>query len=170
MGRKFRAFLHGRAWTHAEGPVALFNHAVAWLCGHRVLLPGVSVLARQVAEVRTVEEKRLHAAVASAARRADPALPAELAELLVVPEGARYLHLEVLRRPPTGTALARALHRVNEIAAFQLGRVNLSRVPVNPAAEDHSWTGNRPAAAMCTLTSPTAARTWSSPRGPSRVR
>ncbi|MFA7764358.1 Tn3 family transposase [Streptomyces sp. NRRL S-448] len=133
-GRKFRASLHGRAWTHAEGPVALFDHAVAWLRGHRVLLPGVSVLARQVAEVRTVAEKRLHAAVASAARRADPALPAELAALLVVPEGARYSHLEVLRRPPTrttGTALARALDRVNDIAAFQLGRVNLSRVPVN---------------------------------------
>ncbi|MFJ2420005.1 DUF4158 domain-containing protein [Streptomyces brevispora] len=24
-GRKFRTFLHGRAWTHAEGPVALFQ-------------------------------------------------------------------------------------------------------------------------------------------------
>lgn len=30
-GRKFRAFLHGRAWTGAEGPVALFNQAVGWL-------------------------------------------------------------------------------------------------------------------------------------------
>ncbi|KJS52834.1 hypothetical protein VM98_28945 [Streptomyces rubellomurinus subsp. indigoferus] len=27
-GRKFRTLLHGRAWTHAEGPVALFNQAV----------------------------------------------------------------------------------------------------------------------------------------------
>jgi TnpA family transposase len=24
-GRRFRTFLHGRAWTHSEGPVALFN-------------------------------------------------------------------------------------------------------------------------------------------------
>jgi DNA invertase Pin-like site-specific DNA recombinase len=32
QGRKFRAFLHGRAWTaHAEGPKALFDHAVGWL-------------------------------------------------------------------------------------------------------------------------------------------
>ena len=55
-------------------------------------------------------EKRLHAAVAKAAQRADPALPAELAALLVVPEDARISHLEKLRRPPmrtTGTALAR---------------------------------------------------------------
>ncbi len=28
--RRFRTFLHGRAWTHAEGPVALFNQAVGW--------------------------------------------------------------------------------------------------------------------------------------------
>ncbi|MCP3818141.1 DUF4158 domain-containing protein [Streptomyces sp. A3M-1-3] len=48
QGRKFRAFLHGRAWTHAEGPTALFDHAVGWLRRNRVLLPGVSVLARQV--------------------------------------------------------------------------------------------------------------------------
>jgi hypothetical protein len=54
--------------------------------------------------------------------------------LLEVPEGARVSHLEALRRPPTrtsGTALARALDRVNEISAFQLGRVNLTNVPVN---------------------------------------
>lgn len=41
QGRKFRAFLHGRAWTaHAEGPKALFDHAVGWLRRNRVLLPG----------------------------------------------------------------------------------------------------------------------------------
>nr|WP_206279961.1 DUF4158 domain-containing protein [Streptomyces luteoverticillatus] len=44
-GRELRSFLYGRAWTHAEGPVALFGHAVTWLWKNRVLLPGVSVLA-----------------------------------------------------------------------------------------------------------------------------
>lgn len=54
QGRRFRAFLHGRAWTaHAEGPKALFDHSVGWLRRHRVLLSGVSVLARQVSEVRS---------------------------------------------------------------------------------------------------------------------
>nr|WP_240805553.1 DUF4158 domain-containing protein [Streptomyces sp. A1547] len=34
-GRRFRTFLHGRAWTHAEGPKALFDPAVGWLRRHR---------------------------------------------------------------------------------------------------------------------------------------
>jgi len=133
-GRRFRTFLHGRAWTHAEGPVALFNHAVAWLRRNRVLLPGVSILVRQVSQVRTIAEKRLNTTVMRAAQRADRSLPAALVSLLEVPVGARISELERLRRPPTrttGRALARALDRVNEISAFELGRVDLSRVPVN---------------------------------------
>ncbi|WSQ82564.1 DUF4158 domain-containing protein (plasmid) [Streptomyces sp. NBC_01213] len=136
-GRKFRTFLHGRAWTHAEGPVALFNQAVGWLRRNRVLLPGVSVLARQVSEVRTIAEKRLHATVARAAQRADSALPVDLVATLVTPEGGRYSELERLRRPPTrttGTAFARSLERVDEISAFQLGRLKLSQIPPNRLA------------------------------------
>jgi hypothetical protein len=52
----------------------------------------------------------------------------------VVPEGKRVSELERLRTPPvksTGTAMVRAMERVEEISAFALGRVSLSRVPVN---------------------------------------
>jgi hypothetical protein len=133
-GRRFRSFLYGRAWTYAEGPVALLNHSVAWLRRNRVLPPGVSVLARQVSEARTAADRRLHSAVANAVRRADHSLPAAMARLLEVPEGKRLSEKERLRQPPTrstGTAMARALERVDEISSFQLGRVNLSRIPVN---------------------------------------
>lgn len=133
-GRMFRAFLHGRAWTHAEGPVALFNHAAGWLRRHRVLLPGVNVLARQVSEVRTIAEKRLHATVAKAALRADPTLPGDLVATLKTPEGTRYSELERMRRPPTrstGTAMKGALQRVEDIAAFGLGRLKLEQIPPN---------------------------------------
>jgi hypothetical protein len=136
-GRRFRMFLHGRAWTYAEGSKALFDHAVGWLRRHRVLLPGVSVLARQVSEARKVAEKRLHATVAGSARRADPALPGDLVATLKTPEGSRFSELERLRRPPTrttGTAFARALERVDEIGSFQLGRLKLSQIPPNRMA------------------------------------
>lgn len=135
QGRKFRAFLHGRAWTaHAEGPKALFDHSVGWLRRNRVLLPGVSVLARQVAEVRRMAEERLHATVAKEVRRADAALSGDLVATLKTPEGKRYSELERMRRPPTrttGTAMKGALQRVEDIAAFQLGRVKLDKIPPN---------------------------------------
>jgi hypothetical protein len=114
--------------------VALFNHAVTWLRRNRVLLPGVSVLARQVSEARTVAERRLYESVARAAQKADRTLAPALVGLLEVSEGKRVSELERLRTPPTkstGTAMARAMERVEEISAFALGRVNLSRVPVN---------------------------------------
>ncbi|QKZ20826.1 DUF4158 domain-containing protein [Streptomyces chartreusis] len=136
-GRRFRTFLHRRAWTHAEGPVGLFNQAVCWLRRNRVLLPGVSVLARQVSAARAIAEKRLHATVARAAVRVDRELPGQLVATLVTPEGKRFSELERLRRPltrTTGTAFARALERVDEIGAFGLGRVKLNKIPPNRLA------------------------------------
>nr|WP_246108868.1 hypothetical protein [Streptomyces sedi] len=97
----------------------------------------MSVLARQVSEARTVAEKRLHATVAGAARRADPALPGDLVATLTTPVGSRFSELERLRRPPTrttGTAFARALERVDEIGAYWLGRLRLSQIPPNRMA------------------------------------
>ena len=94
---------------------------MGWLRRNGVLLPGVSVPARQVSEVRTVADKRLHDTVAGAARRVDAALPGDLVETLTTPEGSRFSELERLRRPPTrttGTVFARALERVDEISAF----------------------------------------------------
>jgi hypothetical protein len=112
----------------------LFDHSVGWLRRHRVLLPGVSVLARQVSEVRVIAEKRLHTTVAKAARRADPALPGDLVATLKTLEGGRYSELERMRQPPTrttGTAMKGALQRVEDIAAFQLGRLKLEQIPPN---------------------------------------
>ncbi|QFY09147.1 DUF4158 domain-containing protein [Nonomuraea phyllanthi] len=51
--------MHGRAWTHAEGPTALFDQSVACLRRHRMLLPGVTVLERLVASVREQTDERL---------------------------------------------------------------------------------------------------------------
>ncbi|MFJ7593138.1 hypothetical protein ACIQZO_38345 [Streptomyces sp. NPDC097617] len=43
-------------------------------------------------------EEQLHATVARAARRADPALPGDLVATLKTPEGKRYSELERTRR------------------------------------------------------------------------
>ncbi|MFC8277113.1 Tn3 family transposase [Streptomyces sp. NPDC057271] len=75
-GRRFRTFLHGRAWTHAEGPVALFNQAVGWLRRNRVLLPALA--RRRVKDKpllpREVDDKLVPAAWRKAVY-ANPSLP-----------------------------------------------------------------------------------------------
>jgi TnpA family transposase len=133
LAKGFLTFLHGRAWTHAEGPTALFDQSVAWLRRHRVLLPGVTVLERLVGSAREQADERLYATVARQASRADAGLPRALVGLLEVPEGARFSELERLRQAPkrqSGTELVRALKRVDDLARFELGRVEVSKVPV----------------------------------------
>jgi hypothetical protein len=56
---ELRAWVDARAWTTGDGPKALFDAAVGWLRERRVLLPGVSTLARLVAGVREAATQRL---------------------------------------------------------------------------------------------------------------
>ncbi len=133
VSKRFLAFLHGRAWTHAEGPTALFDQSVAWLRRHRVLLPGVTVLERLVGGVRERADERMYAVVARQAERAGAGLPLALAGLLEVPDGARVSELERLRQAPkrqSGTEMVRALRRVDDLAGLELGRVQVGKVPV----------------------------------------
>ncbi|MEV0734240.1 DUF4158 domain-containing protein [Polymorphospora sp. NPDC050346] len=83
-----REFMDGRAWTHA-GALALFTQATAWLRRHRVLLPGVSTLARLVSQVRDQAAERMYRTLAEAATSADAELPYRLRDLLAVPDGQR---------------------------------------------------------------------------------
>jgi hypothetical protein len=133
LSKQFLAFLHGRAWTHAEGPTALFDQSVAWLRRHRVLLPGVTVLERLVGSVRERADDRMYAVVARQTERAGVGLPRALAELLVVPDGTRVSELERLRQVPkrqSRTEMVRALRRVDDLARLELGRVQVGKVPV----------------------------------------
>ncbi len=101
------AWVDARAWTTGDGPKAIFTDAVAWLLDRRVLLPGVTTLARLVAQVRDEATQRLWDSLyelLTARQRA------ELERLLEVPEGARFTDLERWRKgpaQPSGRNLAR---------------------------------------------------------------
>ena len=60
-GNQFRLgrWLCALCWTGTDRPSVLFEQANSWLIGHKVLLPGVTVLERFVAEVRSRMELRL---------------------------------------------------------------------------------------------------------------
>ena len=116
-------------WTSLDTRRTLFDRAVVWLVKNRVLLPGITVLARAVAEVRSGELALVHAAV-------DEAVPAslrrQLGELLAVPDGQVFSTLDVWRTPPkdrTGKAQKQALERASQIKALGAGEVDVSGLP-----------------------------------------
>ncbi len=115
-----------RSWTTGDGPKAIFNDAVAWLLDRRVLLPGVTTLARLVAQVRDDATQRLWDALYELLGAKQRAI---LERLLEVPEGARFSDLERWRKgpaQPSGKNLEKALSRMAEITAVGLGKLDLA--------------------------------------------
>lgn len=122
-------WLANRAWIGAERPSVLFDLATARLVERKVLLPGVTVLARLVAQVRDQAASRLWQALA---RTLKPGQAARLETLLVADEHSRQSPLERLRRAPTRVSVAgmvEALDRLQEIRGLGVGHVDLSAVP-----------------------------------------
>jgi TnpA family transposase len=122
-------WLYTRTWLSSEQPGMLFDLATARLVERKVLLPGVTVLARLIAVVRDRAAARLWRALAATPNAAQRE---RLEALLLVPEGARQSRLDQLRRGPTrvsGPALIAALDRLVEIRALGVGELPLPRVP-----------------------------------------
>ena len=132
---ELRAWVDARAWTTGEGPKALFDAAAGWLRERRVLLPGVTTLARLVASVREAANQRLwdtlHGLLGTGQR-------AVLDSLLTLPPGARVSELDRLRRGPvriSGPQMKWALERAEEIADLGMGELDVSAIPPRRLAE-----------------------------------
>ncbi|WP_031086334.1 Tn3 family transposase [Streptomyces sp. NRRL S-1831] len=132
---ELRVWVDARAWTTGEGPKALFDAAAGWLRERRVLLPGVTTLARLVAAVREAANQRLWDTLY---RLLSTGQRAVLDSLLTVPPGARVSELDRLRRGPvriSGPQMKWALERAEEIAAFGMSEVDVSAIPPRRLAE-----------------------------------
>ncbi|KWX04834.1 transposase [Carbonactinospora thermoautotrophica] len=126
---ELRAWVDARAWTTGEGPKALFDAAAGWLRERRVLLPGVTTLARLVASVREVANQRLWDTLYGLLNVGQRAVPDSL---LTVPPGQRISELDRLRRGPvriSGPQMKWALQRAEEIADLGMGEVDVSAIP-----------------------------------------
>ncbi len=131
---EFHTFLEGRAWTHAEGPAALFDQAVGWLRRNRVLLPGITVLVRLVGTVREAAAERTYAELATACAKVDVDLARRLRALLVVPAGERFSMLQLWQRGSSrvsGPGMVKSLERAADVAALRVREVDCSTVPAN---------------------------------------
>lgn len=129
-------WLYARAWLASERPSVLFDLATARLVERKVLLPGVTTLARLVARVRARAADRLYDALA---RLPTAEQREHLEDLLDVPEGDRVSRLERLRRAPvrvSGPALVEALDRVERTRALGDFRATLAASGVPSARRD----------------------------------
>jgi len=122
-------WLYAQVLTSTVRPSVLVDLATAHLIAQRVVLPGVSVLARLIARVRERTGRHLYRQLHT---RLSGAQRAALEGLLTVPAGERLTRLEVLRTPPTrvsAPALVAALHRVDQIRALGVSTVVVADLP-----------------------------------------
>ena len=112
---RLNRFLYALCWTGTDRPSALFDRAVAWLLSVKVLLPGLSVLERAVARVRSRANGHLHRRLI---KGVTPSQRERLDGLVIVPEGDRQSTFDRLRDGPyiqSGPEIGRALVRLGEI-------------------------------------------------------
>ncbi|MEE1766737.1 Tn3 family transposase [Streptomyces sp. JV185] len=132
---ELRAWVDARAWTTGEGPKALFDASAGWLRERRVLLPGVTTLARLVASVREAANQRLWDTLYGLLNTGQRAV---LDSLLSVSPGARVSELDRLRRGPvrvSGPQMKWSLQRAEEIADLGMGVLDVTAIPPRRLAE-----------------------------------
>lgn len=132
---RFLRWLYTRTWVTSESPSMLFDLATAWLVDRKVLLPGVTVLARLVARVRDRAAdrlwKKLSATLTPMPRR-------RLETLLSVEDCGRQTRLDRLRRAPTrptAMGLVGALERLREVRALGVHPISLAGLPPGRVAQ-----------------------------------
>lgn len=122
-------WLFARTWVSTERPSVLFDRAIAWLIAQKILLPGVTVLERAVAQVRDHAQARLWRLLARAVPTTERG---QLEALLVVPPEGHQTRLDVLRTlpsTPSSQGLLDALARLTEVRALGVGTLPLGRIP-----------------------------------------
>lgn len=126
---RLNRFLYALCWTGTDRPSSLFESAVAWLMATKVLLPGLSVLERAVARVRSRAADHLF-------RQLTAKLTGEqrqrLDTLIAVPEGRG-------RARSTGCVMAPSSRAGGRSAAPSPG----SRRSARSAPGFRRWTGCR---------------------------
>ena len=126
---RLNRWLYALCWTGTDRPTMLFDRATTWLVSHKVLLPGVSVLERLVARLRSRVQEHLWRLLI---RGLTPESHDRLDGLFLTPEGERRSRLDRLRTGPTrrsGPELVRALRRLDEVRNLAIDVSISSRLP-----------------------------------------
>ena len=115
-------------WTGTDRLGVLFDHAVGWLSTNKILLPGITILERFVAEIRSRMESRLWRMLI---KNLSASQQEKLNGLLVVEDDEHLSLLDKLRKGPvsiSSTALVQALKRVESARNISVN-LPLYRIP-----------------------------------------
>ena len=126
---RLNRWLYALCWTGTDRPSVLFDRAVAWLLANKVVLPGLTVLERAIARVRSRASERLWQRLTA---RVTPEQRQRLESLLAVPDGERRSTLDRLRDGPvlqSPAELSRAVDRLKEVQELAAGLPLLDRLP-----------------------------------------
>ncbi|MCI0390762.1 MAG: Tn3 family transposase, partial [Acidobacteria bacterium] len=126
---RLNRWLYALCWTGTDRPSVLFDRAIAWLLTNKVLLPGVSLLERHIAHVRSRAQEQIWS---SLIRDLTPETKANLETLLTVPDGSHHSILDRLRKGPfrrSSKELVRALCRIEEVRGLGIDLEISLRVP-----------------------------------------
>lgn len=129
VGWRLSRWLYALCWTGTDRPSVLFERATTWLMTHKVLLPGISILERHVAGLRSRVERRLWQALT---RGISPARQLELENLLSVPTGQRQSPLDRLRTGPvkvSSRSLVQFLLRLQSVRELGIRVPAIERIP-----------------------------------------
>lgn len=129
VGWRLSRWLYALCWTGTDRPSVLFERATTWLMTHKVLLPGISILERHVARLRSRVERHLWQALT---RGVSPGRQLELENLLSVPAGQRQSHLDRLRTGPvkvSGRSLVQSLLRLQSVRKLGIRVPAIERIP-----------------------------------------
>ena len=129
VGWRLSRWLYALCWTGTDRPSVLFERATTWLMMHKVLLPGISILERHVARLRSRVERHLWQALT---RGVSPGRQLELENLLSVPAGQRQSHLDRLRTGPvkvSGRSLVQSLLRLQSVRKLGIRVPAIERIP-----------------------------------------
>ncbi len=126
----FLRWLYARTWIGSERPSVLFDLSTAWLMEHKILLPGVTVLERLVAQVRERAELRSWHILNTQLT----AQQQTLLQCLVSPKHENDVTLDKLRQMPTHVSspqINHTLRRLETIRELGLHELDMSRVSAN---------------------------------------
>lgn len=154
VGWRLSRWLYALCWTGTDRPSVLFERATTWLTTHKVLLPGISILERHVARLRSRVERRLWQALT---RGVSPARQLELEGLLSVPAGQRQSPLDRLRTGSvkvSGRSLVQSLLRLQSVREMGIRVPAIARIPPSRVLALARYAGAAKASAILRLPNP----------------